>query len=142
MKKKITKHAGGRPTVFTKTVTAKLLQAFKYGCNITTACQHAGISTDAFEDKVKADDSFAAKIVAAQQYPRLLAGQTVILSIADKNHPDVASARWWLEKKHADEFGGAPLPPAQVLNIFSFSKEQQVTFNTQFREFLRGQQYA
>lgn len=140
MSKKITKKGAGRPTVFTKTVTAKLLQAFKYGCTITAACQHAGISTDAFEDKVKADDDFSAKIVAAQNYPRLLAGQTVILAIAQKH--DVMSARWWLEKKHADEFGGAPQPISQTLNIFSFSKDQQVTFNTQFREFLRKEQYA
>jgi hypothetical protein len=52
------------------------------------------------------------------------------------------SARWWLEKKHADEFGGSPQVVSQTLNVFSFNAEQKETFNTRFREFLRRQQYA
>jgi len=141
MSKAIVKHKrAGRPTVFTKKAVALLVQAFKYGCNDSTACQYAKVSREAYYDHLKKNEDFATIIMQAQNYPRLLAGQVVIQSMTKKG--DVMSARWWLEKKHADEFGGAPPIQNNTLNIFSFTDEQKDTFNTQFRDFLRRRQYA
>jgi hypothetical protein len=91
---------GGRPTVITPVVVAKLTEAFKLDVTVQEACLYAGISKDAFYRKVKEDEGFSDEMERAQQYATLVARQTVIREI----ETDGALALKYLERKRKDEF--------------------------------------
>lgn len=97
-----TSNKGGRPTAVTAEVVAKLEEAFRLGCNIETACSHAGINKATYYRRLEADSDFATKMQGYQNYARLAAGSVVMQAIVKDK--DVATARWWLEKKHSGEF--------------------------------------
>lgn len=67
--KKNTKHPGGRPTIMTEQVVAKLEQGFKIGLNITQCCAYANISRDALYDYIKKYPEFGDKIEAWKSNP-------------------------------------------------------------------------
>lgn len=93
----------GRPTVLTPTVVEKLVEALKLGVTVEVACSTAGIHRDTYYKNIKDNPDFADKMLWATNYPRLVAGNVVMSDILKEN---VDSAKWWLEKKHSDEFGG------------------------------------
>lgn len=92
----------GRPLSITPAVVGKLVDIFRLGVTDTLACSHAGISRDTFYDHLERDPSFADEMASAKNYARIAAGQVVVQDIKKGN---VDSAKWWLEKKHSDEFG-------------------------------------
>jgi hypothetical protein len=105
----------GRPTVVTEDVVRKLESVFKLGVKDNVACNYAGIPERTYYDHLKGNEDFRSRIRAAQNYPRIAAGQTVVRAFTEDN--DVQSARWWLEKKHPDEFGGGQLRVTQATQI-------------------------
>jgi len=113
MKKELTsvKNEGGRPTKITDEVVKQLESVFKLAVTDTTACAYAKISRETFYNRLEKDPVFRDKIASAKEYARIAAGQVVIQAIADK---DVQTARWWLEKKHPEEFRSTPVALTQV----------------------------
>ena len=107
-------HPAGRPTVVTDEVVRKLESILQLGVSDGMACQYAKISRSTFYDKLKADEGFSDRIQAAKDLVTIAAGQVVTNNIL--KNKDVATAKWWLERKAPDEFGErkAEPPPIQV----------------------------
>lgn len=97
--RKSTKHAGGRPTVITADVVAKLEQAFAIDCTVEEACSYADISRDAFYDYLKRNPTFSDRIARLRERPVLAARQTVVKALAQPQH-----AQWYLQRKRKTEF--------------------------------------
>ncbi len=110
----------GRKTIVTEDVVRKLESILQLGVSDSLACQYARISRDTFYDHLKSDPQFLDRIESAKQLVTIAAGQVVTNDII--KNKDVASAKWWLERKAPDEFGDkkAELPPVQVnVGIFN-----------------------
>lgn len=93
-------HPGGRPTVMTPEVIAKLEQAFALDSTVLEACSYADISTNAFYDYLKEHEEFKDRIAKLRQRPILKARQTVVKSL-----DDAGNAFKYLERKARKEFG-------------------------------------
>lgn len=94
--------SAGRPTIMTDEILQKLESVFKLGVTNGVACNYADIAESTFYDHYKKDPVFRRKIDSAKDYARIAAGNVVVDSIV--NGKDVESAKWWLAKKHSDEF--------------------------------------
>jgi len=90
---------GGRPSVMTPEVIAKLEQAFAIDATVEEACSYAEISRDAFYDYLKKEPTFSDRIADLRNKPILKARQAVVKSL---DTPD--GARWYLERKRKNEF--------------------------------------
>ena len=104
----------GRPTVMTPLTVEKLIECFKLGMTDESACSIAKIHRDTYYKHLKDNPEFSDAIAFAKQYPRLTAGSVVMQAIESN---DKESAKWWLEKKHSDEFGGKANVQATQINI-------------------------
>lgn len=93
----------GRPSNFDDETIQKLESVFKLGVTVGVACNHAGVSDSAYYVKMKEDEDFRDKMESARDYARIAAGQIVVNAIVKDR--DVETAKWWLAKKHPDEFG-------------------------------------
>ena len=91
----------GRPSVITAEIIDKLETAFRMGVTDVVALSFAKLSPRTYYDRLSQDAEFKAKIEAAKHYSRLLAGSVVMKAL---HANDVKTARWWLQKKHPDEF--------------------------------------
>lgn len=90
---------GGRPTVMTSDVIAKLEQAFAIDATVEEACSYAEISRDAFYDYLKKEPTFSDRIEDLRNRPILKARQTIV-----KNLEQPEGAKWYLERKRKNEF--------------------------------------
>jgi hypothetical protein len=84
----------------------KLESVLRLGVSDKMACEYANVSRDTYYKWLKIDKSFSDRMMTAKNYARIAAGQVVVQAIVKDK--DVASARWWLEKKHSDEFKSKP----------------------------------
>ncbi|OGJ84124.1 hypothetical protein A2529_05050 [Candidatus Peribacteria bacterium RIFOXYD2_FULL_58_15] len=91
---------GGRPTVMTSEVTAKLIEAFKLDVTIEEACTYAGISTDSYHRKVNNDEVFCGEMERARQFASWKARRSVIEGMEHDPH----LALKYLERKRKAEF--------------------------------------
>lgn len=82
-KKKEEKNKGGRPTIMTKDVIAKLEHGFKIGLNNTECCAYAEISRDALYDYTKKYPEFSDKITAWKRNPIAKAKAAVFKGLDD-----------------------------------------------------------
>ncbi|MBM3256580.1 MAG: hypothetical protein FJZ04_03905 [Candidatus Moranbacteria bacterium] len=112
--KALVKKEVGRPTVITEEVVRKLESVFKLGVKDNIACNYAGIPERTYYENLQRNEDFRSKMRAAQNYARIAAGNVVMDDIV--HNKDVQTAKWWLEKKHPDEFGNQPLV-AQQFNV-------------------------
>lgn len=78
-----------------------LITSFKYGVNIKEACVLGGISEDQYKYFKQVHPDFSPIIDMCRSLPGLRARKTIIEAL----DTDLATARWYLERKHADEFG-------------------------------------
>lgn len=92
----------GRPTKLGPKVVTKLVAAFHKGYNDDEACFYAVISRNSYYRWYREDADFRYKIDQAKLQPNLHAKELVIDAIEGG---DIASARWWLERKAKSEFG-------------------------------------
>jgi hypothetical protein len=97
--KKNTKHAGGRPTVFTPEVLQKLEQGFKIGLTDTECCCYADINLSTLYEYQKRNPEFLYKKEKWKQNPIAKAKHTIY-----KNLDDAKTAQWYLERKCKEEF--------------------------------------
>lgn len=96
----MSKNKGGRPTVVTPDVLAKLNDAFAFCYSDIEACLYAGISVDALYDYQKKNPQFAKRKEMLRKTPNLKAKKTLV-----ENVGELSQARWWAEHKMSDEFG-------------------------------------
>jgi len=102
----ITESKVGRPTKMTEDVVKKLEAVYKLGVTDETACKYTGISRQTLNTWYKTHPVFLDRIQKAKEFVRIASGQVVVNAIVQDR--DVEAAKWWLEKKHSDEFGGQP----------------------------------
>ncbi len=95
--KTLKKHNGGRPTSITIDIETKLESIFKIGGTIAEATAYAGIGERTYYDRAKASPEFSQKMEGAKHYADIVAKNVVVDDIV-KNR-DIASAKWWLEKR-------------------------------------------
>jgi len=95
-----TKNVGGRPSVMTEEVAAKLIEAFKLDVTIEEACTYAGISPDSYHRKVNSDEGFCGEMERARQFASWKARRSVIGGIEHDPH----LALKYLERKRKAEF--------------------------------------
>lgn len=100
----------GRPTVLTPEVVSILITSFQNGMTVREACWQSGISHEAYYNRARSDTGFADTMARAQAFCTIAARQTVINAIKGG---DVATSKWWLEKKAPHEFG-RDLKPEKV----------------------------
>lgn len=71
----------GRPTVITDAIVGILEDAFRVDATVTQACSLAGISRDAYYDKLKRDPEFSDRIARAQVWPFIAAKKLVMKAV-------------------------------------------------------------
>jgi hypothetical protein len=117
---------GGRPTVITEAVVQKLIDIFKIGGTAIEACAYAKIGRQTYYDRLASDDGFRAEMESAQYFADLAAKKVVVDKILKDK--DDQNARWWLEKRRPEQFGGGSLAGGTVdnrtQNIFISNDEQ------------------
>lgn len=91
---------GGRPTVMTPAVLAKLEQAFAIDATVKEALSYADIGNDAYYDYLKKHPEFAERISKLRERPVLAARQKVVSGIKDS----YANAMDYLKRKRRLEF--------------------------------------
>lgn len=95
------KNKGGRPTVMTEAVLAKLEEAFAIGATDLEAYGRAGISKDAFYDYQNKHPEFTER----KKYLKNMLKYQSRYNISEKiNEGDIDTAKWYLERKVKDEF--------------------------------------
>ena len=94
------KNKGGRPTVMTEAVIAKLEEAFLLGCTDLEACLLADISKDALYDYQNKNPEFTERKQRLKETPVLKARTSVVKEL--ESNPELALK--YLERKKKDEF--------------------------------------
>jgi hypothetical protein len=95
------KRKRGRPSKLTPQVVTKLEAAFNMGYNDTEAALYADISRKTLYEWLVDKPDFRYKINQARSQPNIRAKAVVVNAV---NNGDVGAAKWWLERKAADEF--------------------------------------
>lgn len=125
-REKNVKNLPGRPTVLTPDVVSILISSFHGGMNIREACWQSGISHEAYYSRLREDEQFADIMTRAQAVPTMNARRVIVAAI---NSNDVGAAKWWLERKAADEFGrNAPSidEPEPKVNRFATMSDDEL----------------
>jgi len=107
-KKQVNK--GGRPTVITPEVLAKLEQAFAIDSTVQEALAYAEIKQDAYYDYLKKTPEFSERIEELRQRPILAARKRVVNGINETYQ----NAIDYLKRKRREEFGDRMGVDAQV----------------------------
>lgn len=98
----VTRKNIGRPTKYSDSIVREFERAFRIGMTDQRACEYIGVNPDTYYDWIKKKKGFSERVDRAKLYLRIKATQVVVHSIVkDQN---VASARWWLERKYREEF--------------------------------------
>lgn len=95
------KNKGGRPTVMTPEVVAKLEYGFMKGLNDTECCFYAGISRDALYDYCKKYPEFSDRKEELKKSPSVQAKLNVTEAI---ENGDIDLSKWYLERRNKEEF--------------------------------------
>lgn len=102
----------------------QLINAFKYDCTYEEACISAGISLGQLRYFVDNHKEFLQVIAACREVPNLKARQTVVAALATDN----TTARWYLERKKAGEFGVKPPLLAVQINMGDMMAQDRKEF--------------
>lgn len=91
----------GRPSVINENTLAKLKEGFAKGFSIANACIWADISQDAYYEYARKNPDFSQQCKALQQKPLI---QSILVINTALDGGDVATAKWYAERKAKDEF--------------------------------------
>ena len=95
------KNKGGRKTVMTEEVIAKLEEAFAWGCTDREACLWADIAEKTLYNYQEKNPEFVQRKESLKDKPILLARKTVVNAIKDG---DRTMSLAYLDRKKKDEF--------------------------------------
>lgn len=91
------KNTIGRPVKISEKLIEKLEDIFKKGASVSEACGLVNISTKTFYNWQNNNEDFQIKMTSARQYADIMAKKIVIKKIVEDK--DLATAKWWLEKR-------------------------------------------
>lgn len=108
--------AGGRPTVMTEAVIAKLEEAFLLGCTDQEACFAAGIVPSTLYRYAEANPEFSERKETLKQNPVYKARNLILTAIQDG---DTASAHKVIDRKEGGKIAvtGADGGPIEIARI-------------------------
>ena len=92
----------GRPDAITEDVVSKLEAALQRGVSVSTACTYAGIARITYYRKISADPEFSNRMDKAKSFTSMVAAENVVAAITQDK--DLATSKWWLERKEPEEF--------------------------------------
>jgi len=107
----VSENKGGRPTVMTDEVVAKLEYGFMKGLNVTECCHYADISRSAFYDYLEIHPEFSDRMEELRSNPSTQAKLNVVEAI---ENGDTGLSVWWLERRNKDEFSSKQEVEAKV----------------------------
>ena len=116
----VAENKGGRPTVMTDEVVAKLEYGFMKGLNVTECCHYADISRSAFYDYIEIHPEFTDRMEELKSNPSTRAKLNVVEAI-EKGDTDLS--KWWLERKNKEEFSTKQEIAADVQNNVTINIE-------------------
>jgi ACT domain-containing protein len=114
------KNKGGRPTIMTKEIVAKLEYGFMKGLNVTECCHYADISRTAFYDYLDKNPEFTHRMEELRSCPSTKAKLNIVEAI---ENGDAGLSIWWLERRNKDEFSTKQEVSADVNNNVKISIE-------------------
>lgn len=139
MGRSVTKDLGGRPTKLSNEVVQKLEDIFKIGGTVDQAVNYARIARRTYYYWLEDDEDFAQKMQSAQEYADTVAKKIVVDAMTKGQ--DVATAKWWLEKR---EFKNSNQTNVQVNNFIPLlggdSAKNVISENDSNREDTQTQQ--
>lgn len=113
------KTKAGRPTVITAEVLQKLEYGFTMGLSDREACLYAGICPSTLYNYCNSTPEFLERKELLKEQPKVRAKFVICDAIEQGN---VATARWYLERKCKDEFStkyevdGTLAEPVQIID--------------------------
>ncbi len=118
-KKNKNKHPKGRPEI-SDVVVGKILDALSWGCSITDACNFAQINRDTYYEYCRRHPDFSDKCEYLRNQTSIHARMTIANAI---KNGDIATAKWYLERKHKDEFSTKQTLDSNINGGFQFVTE-------------------
>lgn len=97
-----TRNNKGRPTKYSDSIVREFERAFRIGLTDQKACEYVGVNPDTYYQWCNKKKGFSERICRAKLFIRIKAGQIIANKIVKDK--DVDSAKWWLARKHKDEF--------------------------------------
>lgn len=91
----------GRPRAIDETGVRKLVELFKVGHTVATACRLSGVPRTTYYDELARNDEFSDRMQAAQDVLTYRATQIVTMSIG---RGSLKTAMWVLDRKDRREF--------------------------------------
>lgn len=83
------KNLGGRPTVMTEEVVAKLVEGFKADFTIDEACRYAGIDQSTYFRRRQVDEAFCKEMDSAKDYVLIKAKKNIQTAV-DEGDTDLS----------------------------------------------------
>lgn len=111
----------GKITKYTPETVTMLLAAFSNAFTVEQACIYAGISKVTFYAWLDKHPDLGERVERAKNQVGFKAKQNVVGAV---NKGDIQTSKWWLEKKHSDEFGGKDAPTVNI-NFNAYAQEQR-----------------
>ena len=115
-----TKKKMGRPTKYAEKVVRQFESAFQAGVTDETACSWVGVSAQTYYNWMDRYPDFLERVTKAKNFLRIASGDVVRKDIVREGN--VSTAKWWLEKKHPDEFH-----PGGNINVAVDARQVHVT---------------
>lgn len=135
----------GRPTLMTSEVIAKLEQAFANAFTDDQACIFAGISKNTLYDYIQRKPEFGNRKEELKSRVDIKAKLALIETITraknPKLEPDMASVKWWLERKCKDEFSlktETEHSGKVESNVVYIEKEEKETYENHIDQIVDG----
>ena len=113
-----TVNAVGRPRAITETDVRKLVELFKVGHTIATACRLSGVPRTTYYDELARNEEFSDRMQAAQDVLTYRAMQIITMSVGGGN---LNTAKWFIDRQDRREFH------AQRANEYRKTKEIVIT---------------
>ena len=110
----------GRPARWNKEIENKILRSLRLGEPLTVALLRAKISPRPYQDRINSNMEFQVKVEQSKEYA-IKESRKVILNSIVKDK-DTNSAKWYLERKRPDEFGGQSMQ-VNILQQFNDNSE-------------------
>lgn len=89
-------HSVGRPRTINESDVRKLVELFKKGHSVATACTISGVPRSTYYDELNRNEEFSDRMQAAQEVLTYRATQIVAMSIGKGN---LKTAQWWLDRQ-------------------------------------------
>jgi hypothetical protein len=119
----------GRPRSIIEEDVRKLVELFKQGHTVSTACRISGVPRSTYYDKLSNDEQFSDRVTAAQDVLTWRATQIVTHSM---NGHNLQTAKWWLDRMDRRERNAQRAKEYRLIKKLTVTKTYQETQSVEF----------